>query len=108
MDTVKSSNEQDINEGKIFAILAYLSILCIIPLLFKKDNDFVLVHGKQGLVIFVGQVGVFILHIILGPWFLKLGMFILLVFSFIGIISALTGRYIALPVVAKIADKITL
>ena len=35
-------NEKQVIEGKVFAILSYLSILCIIPLLFKKDNDFVL------------------------------------------------------------------
>ena len=100
--------EKDINEGKVFALLAYLSILCIIPLLLKKDNDFVLAHGKQGLVIFVSQVAVFILHIILGVWFLKFGMFILFVFSFIGMVAAISGKYLALPVFAKIAEKITL
>ncbi len=108
MATVESGTGSDINEGKVFAFLSYLSILCIVPLLFKKDNDFVLAHGKQGLVIFVGQVAIFILHIILGPWFFKVGMFILLVFSFIGIIASLSGKYIALPVLSKIADKITL
>ncbi len=101
-------NENQIIEGKVFAIISYLSILCIIPLIFKKDNDFVLSHGKQGLVIFVGQVAIFIAHIILGNWFLKLGIFVLGVFSFIGIIAVLKGKYIKLPIVAEIADKITL
>ena len=104
----ESAAGKDINEGKVFALLAYLSILCIIPLLLKKDNDFVLAHGKQGLVIFVGQVAVFILHIIFGQWFLKVGMFILFVFSFIGMIATISGKYLALPIVAKIAEKITL
>lgn len=102
-------NEQDpkIVEGKIFAILAYLSILCIIPLVFKKDNDFVLSHGKQGLVIFIGQVAVFILSILF-PWIFKLGMFVLMVLAFFGLIAALNGRYVQLPVISGIADKITL
>jgi len=106
----KSDNikEKKVIEGKVFAILAYLSILCIIPLLFKKDNAFVLSHSKQGLVIFVGQVGVFIVHIILGPWILKLGMFVLLVLSFVGIIAVLRGRHINLPIISDIADKISL
>ncbi len=103
-----SENDQQVVEGKIFAVMSYLSILCIIPLVFKKDNDFVLSHGKQGLVLFVGQVGLFIISIILGPWILKLGMFVLLIFSFIGIIAVLKGQYFDLPVVANIAQKITL
>lgn len=108
MSKKSPTDEEQVNEGKIFALLSYLSILCIIPLLFKKDNDFVLLHGKQGLVIFVAQVGLFIVHILVGPWILKLGMFVLLVLSFIGIIAVLKGRYIDLPVVSGIAKKITL
>ena len=56
--------DREVLEGKIFALLSYLSIFCIIPLILKKDNRFVLLHGKQGLVIFVAEVGVFILSII--------------------------------------------
>ena len=94
-------------EGKIVAILAYLPFLCIIPLWFKKDNDFVLSHGKQGLVIFVGEIGVFVISIVFS-WFLKVGMFVLLALSFVGIITVLRGKYLQLPIIAKIADKITL
>lgn len=109
---MKSSNdtsEQKIVEGKVFAILAYLSALCIIPLIFKRENDFVLSHAKQGLVLFVGEVGVFILSILpVFAWFLKVGLFVLFILSFIGIIAVLRGRYIELPVIADIANKITL
>ena len=100
--------DKQVLDGKVFAILAYLSILCIIPLLFKKDNRFVLAHSKQGLVIFIAQVGVFIVHIILGLWILKLGMFVLLVLSFVGIIAVVRGRAIDLPLISGIADTITL
>jgi uncharacterized membrane protein len=103
----KTDNEKVIREGKVYAILSYLSILCIVPLILKKDNDFVLAHGKQGLVIFVAEVGVFILSIPF-PALLQLGWFILFVMSFIGIIAVLRGQYLELPVVAKVADKITL
>ncbi|OGX39165.1 MAG: hypothetical protein A3D87_06975 [Omnitrophica WOR_2 bacterium RIFCSPHIGHO2_02_FULL_50_17] len=99
---------EEILEGKIFALLSYLSILCILPLLFKKENAFVLQHGKQGLVIFLGEVAVFIVHIILGPWIFRLGIFVFGIFSFLGIIAVLRGRYVKLPGIADIADKITL
>ncbi len=99
---------EEILEGKIFALLSYLSILCILPLLFKKENAFVLQHGKQGLVIFLGEVAVFIVHIILGSWIFRLGIFVFGIFSFLGIIAVLRGRYVKLPGIADIADKITL
>ena len=101
------NEEKHITEGKIFAVLSYLSILCIIPLVLKKDNPFVLAHGKQGLVLFVIQVAVFILSIIF-PWLFKLGMFVLGVFSFMGIIHVLKGKYVEFPVISKIADQIVL
>ena len=108
MNKRRTNEDPHIIEGKVFAILSYLSIFCILPLVLKKDNPFVLSHGKQGLILFVGEVGVFIIHIILGQWFLRLGMFILGVFSLVGIIKVLKSEYVRLPIVAEIADKITL
>ena len=104
----KKGNDQEILEGKVFALLAYLSVLCIIPLVFKKQNDFALFHGRQGLVIFVGEVAVFILHIVLGPWILKLGTFAFGIFSLIGIVAVLQDQYLKLPIVWDVAEKITL
>ncbi len=107
MTSNKTQEEKQIREGKIFAVLSYLMILCIIPLVLKKDNPFVLSHGKQGLVIFIGEVAVFILSIVT-PWLLRFGIFILLVISFWGIIEVLRGRYTRLPFICDIADKINL
>ena len=107
MRTNKGSDTAQVLEGKVFAILAYLPFLCIIPLLLRKDNDFVLAHGKQGLVIFVAEIGVFVLSIVFA-WIFRIGMFLLLTLSFIGIIAVLKGRNIDLPVISKVAQKITL
>ena len=76
MSNRQRGESTEILEGKIFALLGYLCILCIIPLVFKKDNSFTLVHAKQGLILFLGEVAVFIIHILLGAWILKLGIFI--------------------------------
>ena len=109
MDKPDRTKDKQVLEGKIFAILAYLSILCIIPLVFKKDNPFALFHGKQGLVLFIGQVAVFILTVIpIFEWMFRPLIFVLLVFSFAGMIQALKGEYFRMPVVSEIADKITL
>lgn len=104
----RQSKSQQILEGKVFAMLSYLSILCIIPLVFKKENPFVLKHSKQGLILFLGEVAVFIIHIILGQWILRLGMFVFGVMSFIGIITSLQGRDINLPIISRLGDTITL
>ena len=106
--TVRHTFTRDeVSEGKMYAVLSYLSILGIIPLILKKNNAFVLAHGKQGLVLFVAQVGVFIISIVF-PWAFKPIVFITWILSFWGMITALRGQFTPLPMVAGIADKITL
>jgi uncharacterized membrane protein len=98
---------EDVLEGKLYAVLSYFSILCIVPLLFKKKNTFVLAHGKQGLVLFVGETGVLVLSIIV-PGLRDPLLFVLFALSFWGMIAALRGQFLKLPLVSRIADKITL
>ncbi len=102
--------DPEIQEGKFFAVISYISFLCIIALLLKKENKFALFHAKQGLVIFVAEVVVFIVSIIpvLG-WFLGMvGFVVFTVFSVWGIVEALQGRLKKLPLVAGFSDKIIL
>ena len=105
---MKERSKEQILQGKIYAVLAYLSILCIIPLVVKRENDFALFHAKQGLIIFLGQVAVFIVALILGNGFLRLGLFIFGIISFLGILAALKGQYLSMPIIADIAEKIIL
>jgi fumarate reductase subunit D len=103
----QSFSQEDVLDGKIYAILAYLSILCIIPLILKKNNPFVLAHGKQGLVLFIAQTAVWILSIVI-PVILTPLMFILFALSFWGLIAVLKGEFIRLPIASSFADKISL
>lgn len=102
------TEDKEIQEGKVFAVLAYLSILCFVPLLVKKDNKFAFHHAKQGLVIFLGEITFAILVWIpfLGWVLAPIGSLLLFALSLIGIIQALTGNYWKCPVVFDIAEKI--
>lgn len=102
------AEDKEVQEGKIFAVLAYLGILCLIPLLVKKDNTFALHHGKQGLVIFIGEVALGILAWVpfLGWVLAPIGTLVFLLVSLIGIIQALKGEYWKCPVISDLADKI--
>jgi len=109
---IQKQNQEDVQvqEGKIFAVIAYLFILCIIPLLFKKDNRFALFHGKQGLVIFIAEVAVFVVSVVpfLGAIIWHLGILLFGCLSLFGIVQALMGKYTKIPVVSTAADKIIL
>jgi len=101
--------EKEIEEGKFFAVISYISFLCIISLVLKKDNKFSLYHAKQGLVLFVFEVVCFIVSIIpiLGWLIGILGSVIFALFSLWGILQVLMGNFNRFPVISDIADKIT-
>jgi uncharacterized membrane protein len=102
--------EKEIQEGKFFAIISYLSFLCIISLILKKDNKFALYHAKQGLVLFVFEVGSFILTVIpiLGGIVKILGLIVFILASLWCILQVLMGNYNRFPLISEIADKIIL
>ena len=104
---------KEIKEGKLWAVFAYLGPLCLLPLLNKKDNKFALHHAKQGLVLFVGELIAFIVFLIpfIGQFILVfLGRLIGLIFgiySIIGIIQSLIGKYWKAPIISKWAENIS-
>jgi len=100
--------EQEIKDGKFFAVISYISFLCIITLILKKDNKFALYHAKQGLVLFVMEVVAFILSIIpLLGWLVGIfGYTLFLLVSLWGIMQAALGIYIRIPVITDMSEKV--
>lgn len=103
-------SQAEIDEGKIWGVLGYLGILCLIPLLAKKDNRFALFHAKQGLVLLIWIVGASIIGWIplLGWMIFFLSVFGVSVLCLIGIIQVLIGNMWKIPIVGDIAEKIKL
>lgn len=106
---VEAPRDKEIQEGKFFAVISYISFLCIVTLLLKKDNKFALFHAKQGLVLFVFEIIFFVLSVIPVYWLIgKLIFFAFVLISVLGILQALRGTYKALPLISDIAEKIVL
>ncbi len=107
---INPQDEQEIREGKFFAVISYVSFLCIITLALKKNNKFALYHARQGLVLFVMEVAAFILSIIpfLGWLVGVFGYTLFLLVSIWGIIQAALGIYCRIPVVTEISEKVIL
>ncbi len=102
--------EKEIQEGKFFALISYISFLCIISLILKKENKFALYHAKHGLVLFVLEVAAFIISVvpILGWLIWGLGTVVFVCLSVWGILNAAMGKYNRVPLFSDIADKIVL
>jgi len=46
----------DVEKNKVMALLAYIGILWLVPLLAAKDSPFAKYHANQGLVLFLAEV----------------------------------------------------
>ncbi len=91
-------------ENKPYALLSYCFILCIIPLLFKKDNEFVHFHARQGLALFLCEMTVFIVSILF-PFFMRPALFVFGVLALWGMIKVLKGEKVQLPFVFPLSQK---
>ncbi|MBF0432212.1 MAG: hypothetical protein HQK83_13085 [Fibrobacteria bacterium] len=104
-----SEDKEVILEGKIWAIMSYLWILCLIPLILKKDNEFSFFHARQGLVLFVASIicaGLMMVPFI--NFIVPTIHLLIFVFSLMGIFNALMGKYWKIPIIGKYAERIEL
>ncbi|MBQ9133136.1 MAG: hypothetical protein IJX64_01235 [Clostridia bacterium] len=107
-DTTAEFDQNDIQQNKVMAVLAYFGLLFLVPLLAAKESKYAKFHTNQGLVLWIagliaGVVSSILAVIpvvgeILGA-LISLVMFALMI---IGIVNAATGKAKELPVIGKI------
>ena len=106
-DTTSEFDPQDIENNKVFAALAYLGVLVLVPILAAKDSKYAMYHANQGLILFIAQIVlsviVSIITSIVGILGFISGIFnlIVLVVQIIGLVNAIQGRAKELPIVGK-------
>ncbi|MFC1741153.1 DUF4870 domain-containing protein [Nanoarchaeota archaeon] len=106
------SSSKEVDDGKAFAFLGvFLGIIgFIIVLLAKKDNKYAMFYAKQGLVLTIAWVILWVIGIIpvLG-WIISfLGSILLLVLWIIGWVYALGGTEKEIPLIGQFAEKINI
>ncbi|MFZ6015722.1 MAG: DUF4870 domain-containing protein [Patescibacteria group bacterium] len=103
---VPTFDSKDVDENKLIAALSYVGILCLIPLLAKKDSKFAQEHGKQGLVmLIVWVVGSFVFWLPIIGWLLLLVVFVV---NLIAFIKALMGEFWEVPLAGQYRSKFNL
>ena len=125
-DTTGEYDPAEIQGGKGMSVLAYLGILCLIPLFAAKANRFVQFHVRQGFTLFVAGVALEIINLLAGlifraketywywtyyvhtwPYYIFaficwIGFILIAVLSIIGIVNACKGKAKELPITGKI------
>ena len=109
-DRTKDFEEKDRKDNIVMNILAYCSLLVLIPIFAAKDSRVARFHANQGLVLAIIEVGCVILGVALGwipvvkwivnivTWILEVGCVVLSVF---GIVAAARKQAKELPVVGQ-------
>src|SRR3989338_2233907 len=105
-----SESTFDFSQKSLIAAASYLGPLIVIPFLTNKEDPFTKFHIKQGLVLFIAYL---ILWVFSGFMFvmwqimqlINLGLFIL---SLIGIVNTLQRKEKELPLVGQFGSKINI
>lgn len=97
-------------EDRLLSAIGYLGILCLIPLLLKKDSAFAQFHGKQGLVLLLAWIVLWLGNIVpvLGQLVWLVGSVVLLVAIIVGAVNAFQGKEWEVPVLGKYAKMLKL
>ena len=104
------------SDKTVFLVLSYLGILCLIPLLAKKEDPDIQWHAKNGLALFIAELVwvairialIFVRIPMLGCGMATIGCIVwigFLALSVIGIVKAVNGQRFRIPVLTDMAEK---
>ncbi len=108
--TTQSETPKGSEGVNVVAVLSYIGILCLIPLLTAKEDEFAQFHAKQGLVLLIaGVIGMVIGAVPVIGWLLAPFITLAwLIFSIIGIINVVKKEKKELPLIGQYAQKINI
>lgn len=100
----------DVEENKLIAAIGYFGILCLVPLILKKDSPFAQFHGKQGLVLLIALVLLWAVNVVpvLGQLAWLAGSLAGFCLMILGAVNAYNGKLWEMPVLGGFAKKIKL
>lgn len=100
--SVPKTEDQIVEEGKVWAAISYIWILWIVTFITQRENKFAVFHAKQALLLFIASIIAWVIPVI--GWFVLTP--IIAILAIVGIIQSLMGRYWRIPLIADLADKI--
>jgi uncharacterized membrane protein len=108
-DHTKEFTPEEIKSGKAMSILAYISILCLIPFFMEKKNRYVVFNAKQGLNLFIYEAILYMIDSVTSSFMPALSFLayfcelLLIVYSLVGIIYVVSNQARELPFLKRIS-----
>lgn len=106
-DKKEKTSKEEIDTGKGMAIVCYLNLLVIIPLIFEKNNNFVRYHINQGLSLCLFTIVTGVIKLMLNDFLLYSYIFVILmalliiIMMVIGIKNVCSGEEKPLPIIGN-------
>ena len=107
-------DKADVQKNRLMAVLAYLGILVIIPIIVEPNSKFVRHHANQGIILLMTSIiysAVMKVLAVLVGWVPIIGSIILslvsligvvlMIFIILGIVNAAQGNAKELPIIGK-------
>ena len=102
------NENQEVQEGMLLSILAYLDVLVFVPLIIGRNNPTVRFHSNQGLKLLVVSIITSLFSMVFKGFFarllVKLVGLAVIVLSIIGIINVINRETKELPLVNMIPN----
>jgi len=97
---------KDLRKDALLAVLSYLHVLVLIPLIFGKKDEFVHYHAKQGFfLLIIWILAGFAFYLPYLPWIFLIVLFVDILF---GVLHVIFGKTRPMPLFGKLAEKINI
>lgn len=94
----------NLDESRMYAAMAYLLILLVVPWLARREDPYVNWHIRQGLVVFIALIAA----IVAAAWVPSVGgilVLLLLIGNVVALVMALQGRRWKVPLLGLLVDQ---
>lgn len=106
-DTTVLQREVGIS-SRTLAVMSYLGVLSLVPLVMNRNDSYVQFHARQGVVLWMWEVlAIYTLLVpAVGQFFFRFSSLACLVLSVIGVLSVLLGRAWKFPIIGDWATRL--
>ncbi|MEO5332455.1 MAG: hypothetical protein H7839_10560 [Magnetococcus sp. YQC-5] len=94
--------------SRIMALLSYLGVLSLVPLIVNRNDPYVRFHARQGVILWMWEVIAIYTLLMpgLGKLFFRFSSITCLALSLVGVLSVILGRAWKMPVIGKWAENL--
>lgn len=94
--------------SRLLAVMSYLGVLSLVPLVMNRNDSYVQFHARQGVVLWMWEVlAIYTLLVpAVGNFFFRFSSLACLVLSVIGVLSVLLGRAWKFPIIGDWAARL--